>query len=37
LTAPGARRSARGTRVVLIGQDLDGALLQAALEQALRR
>ncbi|MBY4732685.1 cobalamin biosynthesis protein CobW [Cupriavidus pauculus] len=27
---------ARGTRVVLIGQDLDGALLQAALEQALR-
>ncbi|WP_244788119.1 cobalamin biosynthesis protein CobW [Cupriavidus pauculus] len=28
---------ARGTRVVLIGQDLDGALLQAALEQALRR
>jgi cobalamin biosynthesis protein CobW len=26
----------RGTRVVLIGQDLDGALLQAALEQALR-
>lgn len=27
---------ARGTRVVLIGQDLDGALLQAALEQELR-
>ncbi|WP_404994534.1 cobalamin biosynthesis protein CobW [Cupriavidus pauculus] len=26
----------RGTRVVLIGQDLDGALLQAALKQALR-
>jgi cobalamin biosynthesis protein CobW len=26
---------ARGTRVVLIGQELDGAALQAALDQAL--